>query len=329
MTFDLHALSYEDFERLVGGLLVASGFQITRQARRGSPGPDYEAIAPTGETVIVEVKHYRSPIPSALVAQFAHDVERYRDKAPDTKGLIVTSGVLSTSAASRITAHPDIEVWSGWEVTERLRRHPEILEAAQSSVGAAHALAALSMIAVGPTPPASVDYAARLGQIEAGKSDWRRFEVWSADILTDIFKPHLGPADRQTRSEDGLDIMDAIFPIRGDAPPWSQVRSEFTTRFVVAEFKNYVDPVGQKEVESIGQYLWEKAKRQFGVLVSRQDPSESARKQRRRLWLDQNKMVVFLTAGELIAMLEMREAGEEPFTVIDAQLEGFLRTLTP
>jgi hypothetical protein len=331
MTFDLNTLSPEDFERLVGGLLVAAGYQITRQGRRGSTDPDYETIAPSGETVIVEVKHYRSAMPLAIIAQFAHDVERYRAQTPSTKGLIVTSGALSNIASDRIRAHAELDVWSGDDIAEKLRSHPQILKAVQSSVGAAQALAALSMVQAGPTgkPPLSAAYAQRLGDIEAGKADWRRFEIWCADILTDIFKPRLGPADRQTRSEDGLDIMDAIFPIRSDTGPWSQVRSEFATRFVVAEFKNYVDPIGQKEVESIAQYLWEKAKRQFGILVSRHEPSEPARKQRRRLWLDQAKMVVFLSASELIAMLEMIEAGEEPFAVIDAQLEAFLRTLTP
>ena len=40
-------------------------------------------------------------------------------------------------------------------------------------------------------------------------------------------------------------------------------------------------------------------------------------------------MIVFLTDLELVEMLLMREHGQEPFDVIDAQLEEFLRTLTP
>jgi hypothetical protein len=55
--------------------------------------------------------------------------------------------------------------------------------------------------------------------------------------------------------------MDAIFPIRAIEPPWSQVRSEFATRFVVAEFKNYSAPIGQKQIEEIARYLWHKAQR--------------------------------------------------------------------
>jgi hypothetical protein len=63
--------------------------------------------------------------------------------------------------------------------------------------------------------------------------------------------------------------------------------------------------------------------------VSRELPAPQAVVQRRRAWLEQQKMIAFLTAADLISMLEMRENGEEPFEVIDAQLEEFFRTLSP
>jgi hypothetical protein len=331
MTIDLNTLDYKEFELVVGALLVRSGYHITAQAKRGQRGPDFEVAAPSGERIIVEVKHFRQPIPSAMVAQLAGDIARYRLQSPDTKGLIVISGTLSAAAAHRIAVHPELEVWTGDEVVRRLSAHPDILAATRASVGAFQALSALSMLTASlpPPKPASAQYTKRLAAIAAGRGDWREFEIWCTEILTDIFKPDLGPPDRQIRTDDGLDIMDAIFPIRAGAPPWSQVRAEFATRFVVSEYKNYVEPIGQKQVESIAQYLWANAKRQFGILVSRTAPADSALAQRRRAWLDQSKMIAFLSDRELVEMLEMREEGDDPFEVIDAQLEEFLRTLTP
>lgn len=64
------------------------------------------------------------------------------------------------------------------------------------------------------------------------------------------------------------------------------------------------------------------------LLVSRELPAPQAVVQRRRAWLEQQKMIDFLTAADLIGMLEMRENGEEPFEVVDAQLEEFFRTLS-
>lgn len=327
---ELEMLSPPQFEAVVAVLIARLGYQLTLKSGPGVRGPDIEAIAPTGETVLIEVKHYRQPIPRRLIDEFAGDIGRYRLQVPDAKGLFVASGPLSPAAVAGIAAHEELELWSADFVKTRLAEHPDILSALDKTLQAAELLSALTKPAELLVPErASSRYVTRLRAIEPGPTAWRPFEHWCTEILTEIFKPHLGPPDQQTRTDDDLDIMDAIFPIRPGAHVWSQVRSEFATRFVVGEFKNHSDPIGQKQVESIAQYLWDKAKRNFGILVSRTAPSAPAVAQRRRVWLQENKMIVFLTDQELIEMLQMREADDEPFAVIDAQLEEFLRTLSP
>lgn len=328
--FDFNALNYQDFELLVGALLSRSGLSIIAQARLGQNAPDFELVSSTGERMIVEVKNYRRPIPSAIVNQFASDVARARIQTPNTKGLLVVSGDLSPRARQAIEKQDGLDVWTGDDLRHLLQRFPDVAQAAFSSVAASQSLQ-MMMAAASTQPPRPVfaQFEDRLDAIKAGKDDWRKFEDWGTDILSEIFKPDLGPPDQQTRSDDGLDIMDAIFPIRSGSPPWALVRAEYGTRFAVAEYKNYTEPIGPKQVESIQQYLWIPAKRQFGLLVSREGPAPQAIIQRRRAWLEQQKMIVFLTAADLIGMLEMRENGEEPFNAIDAQLEEFFRTLSP
>lgn len=175
----------------------------------------------------------------------------------------------------------------------------------------------------------SENLCAKLNAIPCGKGDWQNYEKVCTEILTYIFTPDLGPPDIQSRSDDGLDIIDAIFPIRSISPPWGLTRSEFKTRFVVAEFKNYCEPIGPKQVESIAQYLWDKAHRTFGLLVSRKKPSNHANLQRRRVWLENEKMIVILRDADLCEMLQLKESKGRPYDVIDAQLEDFLRGLTP
>jgi hypothetical protein len=328
--FDFKTLNYQDFELLVGALLSRSGLSIIAQARPGQNAPDFELVSPTGERIIVEVKNYRQPIPSAIVDQFASDVARARVQTPDTRGLLVVSGGLSLRARQAIEKQDGLDVWTGDDLRHLLQRFPDVAKAASTSVAASQSLQMMMAAASTPPPrPFSAQFEDRLDAIKAGKDDWSKFEDWGTEILTDIFKPDLGPPDQQTRSDDGLDIMDAIFPIRSGSPPWALVRAEYGTRFAVAEYKNYTKPIGPKQVESIQQYLWIPAKRQFGLLVSRERPAPQAIVQRRRAWLEQQKMIVFLTTADLIGMLEMRENGEEPFDVIDAQLEEFFRTLSP
>ncbi|MEC3910318.1 restriction endonuclease [Sphingobium sp. CR2-8] len=329
--FDFKSLSPQDFELLVGALLSQSGSPVIAQSRPGQNAPDFEAISPTGERMIVEVKHYRQPIPSAIVRQFSGDIARARLQMPNTKGLLVVSGDLSSAARQAIVEEDGLDVWTGHDVRRLLQRFPNVANAAANSAAASQLLQMMATAAAAPMPPRplSAQFEDRLVAIKAGKDDWSMFEDWGTEILTEIFKPDLGPPDQQTRTDDGLDIMDAIFPIRAGSPPWALVRAEYGTRFAVAEYKNYTGPIGPKQVESIQQYLWIPAKRQFGLLVSRELPAPQAIVQRRRAWLEHQKMIVFLSATDLIGMLEMRENGEEPFEVIDAQLEEFFRTLSP
>ncbi|MGY5790228.1 restriction endonuclease len=329
--FNFADLSYQEFELIVGALLARSGFQILGQPRPGQHvGPDFEAVLPGGDRLIVEVKHYRQPIPRSIVHQFVGDIARYQLQAPKTKGLLVLSGELSASARQSIAEQEGLDAWTGDHVRHLLAQYPDIIAAARKSSAALQSLQMMAIAASSmPLPALSVRFEESLKTISPGEGDWRKFEQWGTEILTEIFKPDLGPPDQQVRSDDNLDIMDAVFPIRTASPPWSLVRAEYVTRFVVAEYKNYRGPIGPRQVESIQQYLWAQAKRKFGLLVSRQAPAPQALLQRRRAWLEQDKMIIFLAAGDLIGMLEMRENGEDPFDVIDAQLEDFLRTLSP
>ncbi len=69
--------------------------------------------------------------------------------------------------------------------------------------------------------------------------------------------------------------------------------------------------------------------RSFGILCSRKNPKESAEKKRRRAWVEDEKLIAFLTDNDLIEMINLKDGGEEPFEVIDSHLEEFFSILCP
>lgn len=55
--------------------------------------------------------------------------------------------------------------------------------------------------------------------------------------------------------------------------------------------------------------------------MSRQQPGSSEISQRRRKWLEEEKCIALLTDDDLCEVVQLREASEQPFDVVDAHLE--------
>lgn len=261
--------------------------------------------------------------------QFVGDIDRYRQQKAGARGLLVFSAPTDARTSEILSQSPHVKVWDGRKVMSLLERHIDLEPIFRALIDARDAFQAQVRRLLRQEKSHSQELITKIRALPCGRDHWREFERACTEILTYVLTPDLATPDIQSRSEDGLDIIDAIFPIRSHEPPWSLVRSEYHTRFVVAEFKNYCDPIGQKQVESIAQYLWQPAQRFFGLLVSRHPPSASAIAQRRRKWLEEGKCIVFLDEESLVEMLQLRDSSGSPFDVIDAQLEDFFRTLTP
>jgi hypothetical protein len=327
---NLPELNWQEFELLVEQILRREGFQISNRSRPGTVGPDLEAVSPDGKKVFVDVRHFtRTAVGSKMIVQFADDIRRYQVQFPDARGLLIFSGEISSTAARALAEYSGIDLWSGSSVMARLSQYPDIVHTLSTITLARRSLAEAANVAVPSITDIVAGYTKKLAAIPTGHEGWQDYERLGTEILTKIFSPALGAPDIQIRSDDKLDIVDAIFPIRAVTHPWGTVRLEHKTRFVVAEFKNYVDPIGQTEVEAIAQYLWHKAQRLFGILVTRLPPSTQALVQRRRAWIEHDKMIVILTDDDLLEMLQLWEDGCEPYDIINAQLEEFLRPLSP
>lgn len=105
------------------------------------------------------------------------------------------------------------------------------------------------------------------------------------------------------------------------------MRSTCRTRLLVVECKNLSTEPGQREVESLQQYLYGKAMRNLGLLVARRRPSRSAELARRRAWLEADELILFSADDDLAEMIVARDRGEEPEELFEAQLHAFFADL--
>ena len=327
---NLRLLSCEQFELLCIRLLQAEGFELQMQSGRSLDiGVDFILSSPEHTKWVIEVKHWnRSVTPTVLFRSAAYQIDNARNFLNADAALLIISGQLRPSLLDSIEVDKSFHVWDGSKLQELLQKHPDIRDAFTALIQAQSAIQE-------PTAePKLVDARARelLGCLETlgkGEDHWKDFEDLCVEILNYAFMPPLRTPKIQSRSEDGLDRRDAVYSIGHGHIFWDNLRNECRTRFAVAEFKNYTHTPGQKEVESIQQYLFTKAMRSFGILCSRLPASESALKARRRAWLEFEKLIVLLADEDLKEILQAKALGDDPCDILDAQLNEFFTVLTP
>ena len=324
-------LTPESFHILVGRLLETEGYNIEQvKGRSHDIGVDYLVRDPVSneKAVVKWLWSSSGMITRSKFYQSAQQIAASRILVQADYALLVVASDVTAMVRDSVKEFGNIRIWDRRTIFTLLDKHPRV----RAEFGQLVNL----QIQYGSTITASItrdtraaELLAQLATLDRGEEHWKRFEDLAIDMLNYVFIPPLGVPDIQSWSEDGLDRRDAIYPIRPGHIFWDGVRSDFRSRMLVAEFKNLTGAPGQKEVESIQQYLYGKAMRSFGILCSREAPSDSALKARRRAWQEFDKMIVILCDADLVELLELRCQGGEPSLVLETQIDDFCRKLAP
>jgi len=322
-------LSPDEFEVLCARLLLERGYKLERQTPRSlDMGVDFSFTDSTGATWVAEVKRLGRRASSADLRKAAVRLRSMKELSGAANALLIVSMLLPTSLKEDLERREHIEIWDAGQLNEMLLRLPHVDRDFQSLVDAR------SVVRRGLERPAQLQPRAselieRLEALAPGREKSRDYEDLCVEILNYVFIPELGVPTLQSRSEDGLDIRDAVYPIDSHRPFWTELKRICLTRFVVAEFKNYTDPIRQGQVESVQQYLYIKAMRMFGLLCSRLPPSDSALAARRRSWVEMDKLILFVSDEDLKDLIRARSSGDDPTQILDAQLQEFFLRLAP
>ena len=332
MRYDFSRLGPEQFEQLCAALIAAEGFRVQMVGVNGETdrGIDFRFESPDGVKWIGQAKLSRRNIPapsrfrSALI-----DLQNGLTQTGASKALLIVSTPMTAAAREEFQQTENVVLWDADKIGVLLDRHPDIRKAYEAYIGSREILEKI----LGAQSDADIvpgsDLLAELAPIRKGAIGWRRFENTCVKILNYVFIPPLRLPKVQSRTHDGLDRRDAIYPIGSGSAFWDSVKHQHSSRMVVVEFKNLDGQIGQGEVESLQQYLLPKAKRSFGLLCSRAPPSQSAVKARRRAWMTAENLILFLSDPDLEELIRCRSAGEDPAQVLESQMDDFFITLAP
>lgn len=165
----------------------------------------------------------------------------------------------------------------------------------------------------------------RLQDCPPGHSGWKEFEAACIEALQYLFVPPLTEPIIQPRTYSGTDRRDAVFPNRniGKSNNWGHILQELGARMVLFEFKNYdSEEIGKDETNQTRNYLTAPMGK-LAIMCCNRQPNNAAHIKRNTIFSEEGKVILFLTSGQLIEMLYIKERGEDPSDLIMDMIERF------
>lgn len=167
-----------------------------------------------------------------------------------------------------------------------------------------------------------------LVEIPAGRDGWRQYELKCIEILKYLFEDELSNWSAQNTTDDELSRFDMICRIIGQSSFWSSLIQSFQTRYVLFEFKNYTDPIGQDQIYTTERYLFLRGLRSVAFIISREGGKPQALKASKGALREHGKLIIVLKNQDLNKMLQMKDSGDNPSDHLSDILDEFLISLS-
>lgn len=312
------------FEDCVRRILEAAGFEIQLV---GGDGHDFKATF-SGNLWRVEVKFYRTKTAQfSLLEAAAARLSRPSLMETDSKAMLVVSCEVTEEIKAQLGTRFGVLIIDRGFLVALCQKHPRLLEELQGlieegSLASAPATRLVMPVFVAPPrgrdvdsePPAMRGSALerRISEIPVGKDGWRDFESTSVQIIEYLFQGDLWNGTEQCRTDDGLNKFDYICRVSSDRRFWQFVVHQLSSPYVLFEFKNYREPIGQGEVLTTEKYLFERGFRKLAIIFTRARESAAAASMARGAMREHGKLILILDESEICTMLRMKDGGEDP-----------------
>lgn len=174
-----------------------------------------------------------------------------------------------------------------------------------------------------------VDLQEKLRMIQPGREDAYKYEKLCEEIMRYLFSADLEFFDAQRESNGGLYRFDYYGKIKhGNCNEFfDTIKNFFRTKYIIFEFKNYVDEITQKEIYTTEKYLYEKALRKVAIIISRKGVDENGRKAARGSLREYGKLIICLSDESINKLIDMKKNKEEPGDFLEAILDNMLMDL--
>jgi hypothetical protein len=168
----------------------------------------------------------------------------------------------------------------------------------------------------------------KLANCPAGKESWKAYQDVCCEILRYALVPPLLEPSEEAATIGRARRRDLVFQIPHAVEDfWGWVRITYKSLALIVECKNYADLLPPSQVTMTSKYFGEKKLGLFGAIVCRKGLSEPAKQEQARLWMEDEKMILSLTDDDMISMLTLKEANDDPSKVIDNAIRLFRQSI--
>lgn len=333
------------FEELCRKILLINGWSVDFFGAGAGNGIDLEGIdLKTKETLAIEIKHSRNnTYPTSQLTIAVKQLIAMANEASADRAILIVANDIKLDIKRNIEKNYDVEIVDlnkllslaskDLDLLSQLARACEIdistrnfeqQPIADEELPVSDNSWVSSELDIVDEVPLLIS---RLRAIPLGHEGWRDFEETATEALRHLFDDDLTGWHRQKRTDDELHRFDLICRVLEKSTIWRFISINLDSRYVLFEFKNYSEKIGQDEVYSTEKYLYEKAKRKVCFLVSRKGPSSNAFSACQGAMREHGKLILNIDEDMLVGLLNSKANGDDPNDLIFEQVDKFLMEL--
>lgn len=172
-------------------------------------------------------------------------------------------------------------------------------------------------------------YVKRLDRVEPGNLKAHEYEKFCVEVLKYLFNDSLSLWEEQKKSNDDLFRFDLICKIKNHIKNefFNTLEKYFSSKYIIFEFKNYIEEITQREIYTTEKYLYRTALRMVAIIITRNGIDKNGMKAIKGILRENGKLIIVLDDKDIKQMIKAKEQGEDYHKVLITKLDHLFVSL--
>ena len=333
------------FENFCREMLEELGYNLDNntifRSGKSNYGPDI-IISNNDVSVIIEVKICRTIRPDySMLIRTAGKLKSFSLTKSNTQLVILIANSVNEEIKNQIKDSFGIEIIDKTIIENSIQEYPSLLNSfyyftscIPQPLHLSQSTEKINQIIKIPPQNSTINkiiynqqyqtFEKQLKNIKPGRKDASKYEQIMTDILKYLFEKDLAIWATQLMTDDGLYKYDLVCRINPGNTFWDSLISDFHSRYVVFEYKNYNEPIKQTQIYTTEKYLYKTALRSVCFMIARNGAEKNAIKASKGVLRETGKLLLVLSEEDLLEMIKYKDNGTPPTDYLYELLDNYL-----